>query len=224
MSSLSIGDLPWFPAWGVTFEEPVEDPGEVIESWMRERRDERWLLLAGSAAASERHLWTIWLTLAGRVRAGTTIARSVDAEFLRILSGTHQIRIAFERAGIQSGDVTAWIIHLPDPSRADTENNTDAAADAMNEAGRSTSSRFEANDHHLPAYDFHADALEADRLMTWIGADLLPERPIPTLAGLQRIGAIEEEEILTNQRGEGDASLLNLEERFISHAVTCDLN
>jgi hypothetical protein len=41
------------------------------------------------------------------------VARSIDAEFLRYLAGTHHISEAFSRAGIQAGDEGAWVVHLP---------------------------------------------------------------------------------------------------------------
>lgn len=42
------------------------------------------------------------------------VARSVDAEFLRYLAGTHHISEAFARAGVQSGDEQAWVVYVPE--------------------------------------------------------------------------------------------------------------
>ena len=42
------------------------------------------------------------------------VGNNVDTEFLRLISGTHQIRIAFQRAGLMQGDERAWIVYLPE--------------------------------------------------------------------------------------------------------------
>ena len=42
------------------------------------------------------------------------VARSIDAEFLRYLAGTHHISEAFTRAGLQEGQTTAWVVYLPE--------------------------------------------------------------------------------------------------------------
>ena len=42
------------------------------------------------------------------------IANSVDAEFIRLIAGTHQVKIAFNNAGIRKGDESSWIIRLPE--------------------------------------------------------------------------------------------------------------
>jgi hypothetical protein len=41
------------------------------------------------------------------------VARSIDAEFLRYLAGTHHISEAFARAGLQSGQSSSWVLCLP---------------------------------------------------------------------------------------------------------------
>ena len=41
------------------------------------------------------------------------VARSIDAEFLRYLAGTHHISEAFARAGLQEGQDHGWVICLP---------------------------------------------------------------------------------------------------------------
>jgi len=42
------------------------------------------------------------------------VARSVDAEFLRFLAGTHHISEAFSRAGLQEAQSSAWITYVPE--------------------------------------------------------------------------------------------------------------
>jgi hypothetical protein len=193
--------LPLFPAWGARFEKPLGNTSEVVEDWMRERPDDRWLLLAWSAAASERHLWSVWLSMVNKMHNQTEIARSQDAEFMRILSGTHQIRVAFERAGIQSGDEYVWLIHLPDGSELKPAKIPLDSIPAI-----------------LPTINFDTDEIEAARLMTWIGADLEPGRPVPSLAGLERIGAASSELTKPNK-----IQISDLELMFISHAAGTDI-
>ena len=41
------------------------------------------------------------------------VARSIDAEFLRYLAGTHHISEAFSRAGVQEGQDNGWVVCLP---------------------------------------------------------------------------------------------------------------
>jgi hypothetical protein len=193
--------LPLFPAWGARFEKPLGYPSDVVENWMRERPDDRWLLLAWPAAASERHLWSVWFSLANRLHNQTQIARTQDAEFMRILSGTHQIRVAFERAGLQSGDERVWLIHLPDFSDLKP---ADLPLDSIPAS--------------LPGINFDADEIEAARLMTWLGADLEPSRPVPSLSGLERIGFVS-----TEQMKRIEIPISDLELMFISHAAGADI-
>ena len=44
----------------------------------------------------------------------TMVARSVDAEFLRYLAGTHHIAEAFRRTGLKGKERKAWVVHLAD--------------------------------------------------------------------------------------------------------------
>ena len=41
------------------------------------------------------------------------VARSVDAEFLRYLAGTHHISEAFTRAGWTDAQEHAWVAYIP---------------------------------------------------------------------------------------------------------------
>jgi len=41
------------------------------------------------------------------------LARSLDAEFLRYIAGTHHVSEAFKKAGINEDDNAAWLIFLP---------------------------------------------------------------------------------------------------------------
>ena len=105
-----------YPCWGLSFPEPIDDASKLVESFLEWRTDERWLLLCGPAAISETQLWTAWLGLCSRNANSTMRANSIDVEFIRLIAGTHQIRIGFERAGLADGDHTAWLVYLPELS------------------------------------------------------------------------------------------------------------
>ena len=160
--------MPWFPAWGIKFSEPIEDPGSVVSVFNEWRPSERWLLLSFHAACSEVRLWTVWSALRRREESGRMIARSPDAEFLRLISGTRQLSIAFERAGVRKGDESAWIVYLPDYTLGEDFGETEIRRSAYSD-----------ND------------LFATRLIEHLGANLLVKRPIPSNEGLIRLGALD---------------------------------
>lgn len=98
------------------------------------------------------------------------VANSPDAEFLRLISGTHQVSRAFERAGLREGDVAAWIVSLPE-------------ADPGEEFGG----------YEIPRTSYIDMSLEADRLIEHLEGSLMPKRPVPSEQGLLRLGAKSEE-------------------------------
>ncbi|MGB2070024.1 MAG: hypothetical protein ACPHVR_00135, partial [Poseidonia sp.] len=78
-----------------------EAPNEAIDRFLKYRPSERWVLLGGHAAQSMDQLWTAWVQAARNDLRDGMVARSIDAEFLRYLAGTHHISEAFTRAGLQ---------------------------------------------------------------------------------------------------------------------------
>lgn len=161
--------MPWFPAWGIEFSKPIENPSSIVSVFNEWRPSDRWLLLSYHAACSEVRLWTVWSALRRREESDRMIARTPDAEFLRLVSGTRQLSIAFQRAGLSEGDGFAWIVFLPEFTLGEEFGETEVL--------RST---YSDND------------LEATRLIEHLGAKLLPKRPIPTEEGLIRLGALED--------------------------------
>ncbi len=156
--------MPWFPAWGIEFDKEIEDVKEFLSTFNHLRPDEKWLLLAFEVAASENHLWTAWYSMKRNQMKEKMIANSPEAEFLRIIAGTHQVRIAFENAGIRNMDQSAWIIRLPD-----VEINSNINLNYIN--------RETYNNHEL----------EANNLIERMNGSLITQRPSPTLEGLKRI-------------------------------------
>ena len=158
--------VPWFPAWGVEFSQPIENVFSVVSVINEWRSSNRWMMLAYEAAASEIHLWTAWYALRRREISEGMIAKTPDAEFLRLVSGTRQINKAFERAGVALGDSKAWIVMLPD-------------SDLGEEFG----------DVSIPTEIYNDSTDEAIRLIEHLGGSLIPKRPIPLTSGLERVGS-----------------------------------
>ena len=183
--------MPWFPAWGISFAEPVVEPSEVVALFSEWRPSERWLLLAFDAACSEVRLWTAWATLRRLEESDRMVARTCDAEFLRLISGTHQLSSAFERAGINTGDLAAWIVHLPEIAVGE-------------EFGRM----------EIPRTIYLDNELDATRLVEHLGAGLLARRPVPSEAGLMRLGAI---------KSGGSIEAAKREDAFLLHTALADI-
>ena len=152
-----------YPCWGLALTNPVSDAEELVATFLEWRNDERWLLLGGPAAVSDKQLWTAWLGLGSRHANSNMRANGLDVEFIRLIAGTHQIRVGFERAGLADGDQIAWLVYLPE--------FVDSTISEMN----------------WPDLDRFALDQEADRLMRVINAKLLPHAPIPHEESVQRL-------------------------------------
>ena len=93
---------------------PSTDVEAHVADFLEQRESPRWVLLGGHAVQGEAQLWTAWVQAVRHELRGSMVARSVDAEYIRYLAGTHHISEAFSRAGLQSGQEDAWIIYLPE--------------------------------------------------------------------------------------------------------------
>ncbi|MFQ3343518.1 MAG: hypothetical protein ACKVI6_06110 [Candidatus Poseidoniales archaeon] len=160
-----VHPVPWFPAWGIVFSEPIINSDKVISLFNEHRINQRWVLMAYEIAASEVHLWTTWHSLRRREESKSMTSRTVDVEFLRLISGTHQIKSGFKRAGLRIGDQRAWALYLPKNSEAGTFGNMNMDRDSYNKKDD-----------------------EARMLIEQIGSTILPVRPVPIKEGLERIG------------------------------------
>ena len=88
-------------------------PSDAINRFLSAREHDRWVLLGAHAPQSLDQLWTAWIQAARNELRGSMVARSVDAEFLRYLAGTHHISEAFAPAGVQADQGSAWVVRLP---------------------------------------------------------------------------------------------------------------
>ncbi len=152
-----------YPCWGLAFPTPIEDSRSLAACLLEWRKNDCWLILGGHSAISDRQLWTAWMGVASRSLKDSMRSHSHDAEFIRLIAGTHQIRIGFERAGVGDGDEIAWLIHIPDFVE-----------------GQISSIQW-------PELDQVGLDEEAARLMRVLGADLLTYRPMPNSESIDRL-------------------------------------
>ena len=103
-----------FPCWCIEFESDIEEPNILIKKFTEIRPNSNWVILGEGVAASERQLWSAWISLGRKVKNKTMMSKTEDVEFLRLIAGTHQIRLALERTGVRPSDRTAWIAYLPE--------------------------------------------------------------------------------------------------------------
>ncbi len=103
--------FPAFPCHGVCV--GSGSPQTHVEAFLRTRPSSNWVLLGQHAVMSHEQLWTAWIQAARNALRKRMVARSIDAEFLRYLAGTHHISEAFSRAGLQDGQTMAWVVCLP---------------------------------------------------------------------------------------------------------------
>ena len=106
----TVMEMPPFPCVKLDISNQSSDfIGEFIEH----RDDESWLLMSHYAAQGQQQLWTAWLLAKRAFSNNKSLARTLDAEFLRYIAGTHHVSEAFKKVGIKSNDNTAWLIFLP---------------------------------------------------------------------------------------------------------------
>jgi len=106
----TVMEMPPFPCVKLDISNQSSDfIGEFIEY----RDDESWLLMSHYAAQGQQQLWTAWLLAKRAFSNNKSLARTLDAEFLRYIAGTHHVSEAFKKVGIKSNDNTAWLIFLP---------------------------------------------------------------------------------------------------------------
>jgi tRNA threonylcarbamoyladenosine modification (KEOPS) complex Cgi121 subunit len=104
-------EAPSFPCVSVRL--PSPDNEAHVAAFLEQRQNQRWVLLGAHAVQGEAQLWTAWVQAVRHELRGSMVARSVDAEYIRYLAGTHHISEAFSRAGLRPGQEEAWILYLP---------------------------------------------------------------------------------------------------------------
>ena len=104
--------------WGtfpcVSWVDESSSKDSTLEKFLKIRPSDRWLLLGFHAAQSNDQLWTAWHCSQRRFQRNNSLARSIDAEFIRYLAGTHHVSEAFQRAGVSSDESAGWMVYLPE--------------------------------------------------------------------------------------------------------------
>ncbi len=155
---------PWFPCWRLAFHAPIESPKEIAMHLNEVVNEGCWCLLGSGAVASERQLWAAWSGVRQNQQNGSMKARSVEVEFIRILAGTHNIALAFNRVGLQEEDEEAWLAFIPD------------------------SAPIQGDDHALPILDWKELEYEASRLANSVSSAIVARRPSIDLLDGERMG------------------------------------
>ena len=106
----TVMEMPQFPCVKLDISNQSSD---FIGQFIEQRSDESWLLMSHYAAQGQQQLWTAWLLAKRAFSTGKALARTLDAEFLRYIAGTHHVSEAFKKVGIKSLDNTAWLVFLP---------------------------------------------------------------------------------------------------------------
>ena len=111
-------EMPPFPCFMVDISTRQDD---LIGDFLTKRPSQNWLMLADYAALTDHQLWTAWLLSQRAFAKGKALARSIDAEFLRYIAGTHHVSEAFKKVGIHKSHDKAWIVYLPEYEENDGE-------------------------------------------------------------------------------------------------------
>ena len=161
-------EMPEFPCFRVDVSNSVEN---LIQEFLKIRPNQNWLLLADYAAQSQQQLWTAWLLSQRAFLQNRALARSIDAEFLRYIAGTHHVSEAFRKVGIQDHHKTAWVINLP---------NYQKSADEL-----------------IPDLDAEENLQFIGSLCQKLSMSIIDGKPELTIDGLKKLG-IEIDEINEN--------------------------
>lgn len=152
-------EMPPFPCFLVDISTRQDD---LIGDFLTKRPSQNWLMLADYAALTDHQLWTAWLLSQRAFAKGKALARSIDAEFLRYIAGTHHVSEAFKKVGIQKSHDRAWIVYLPE---------------------------YEENDDELyPVIDFVQSKEIFVEIAEKLGIQPIESRPEITLDGLDKLG------------------------------------
>tara|TARA_B100001121_G_scaffold146516_1_gene128131 strand:+ start:26503 stop:27039 length:537 start_codon:yes stop_codon:yes gene_type:complete len=152
-------EMPDFPCYKVDISNCSSD---LITQFLSARESENWLLMAEYAAFTQQQLWTAWLLSQRAFNRGTALARSIDAEFLRYVAGTHHVSEAFKKVGINPSHKSAWIVYLPHSENNDGELN--------------------------PDFDAKSIATTTTKLCEQLGMLQLSGKPEITIAGIENLG------------------------------------
>lgn len=92
-----------------------ESTGEVsIKDFLEKRPSNNICILAHHAVMSSNQVSMAIRKAKNNFEQGLNRARDLDTEFIRILAGTHNISLAFNRVGLKSSCRKGWLVNLAD--------------------------------------------------------------------------------------------------------------
>ena len=103
-------EMPEFPLFAI---ELTDKSGDLVSKFLSIRPSERWVLVSKDAIFSQQQLWTAWLFSERNFHRENNLARTIDAEFLRYIAGTHHVSEAVRRVGYSDENDSASIVFLP---------------------------------------------------------------------------------------------------------------
>ena len=106
--------------------DPV-DAKKLLGAFLELRPNAQWVMVGDGCIQSDLQMWTAWMCASRRWIRKSSLARSLDAEFLRYLSGTHHVSEAFKRAGVREADLAGFVLFLPEATATD-DTQTDCKA------------------------------------------------------------------------------------------------
>ena len=106
-----------FPCWSWESSQPIELKS-FVQHFQEIVPSQRWVFCRTEVAQTPRQLWTATTVSNRNTERGTAQARTLDAEFLRVLAGTHNVSEAFKRAGLSNGSTKGWLLHIPDQTES----------------------------------------------------------------------------------------------------------
>jgi len=167
---------PPFPCFAWRSEQPVAAK-RLLQTFLELRPNSHWVMVGDGCVQSDLQLWTAWMCASRRWIRTTSLARSLDAEFLRYLSGTHHVSEAFKRAGVRDGDVAGFVVFLPDAIATD---ETQADCQAVE-------------------YDLESVELQVNSMFSRLELEANPNEFILSKTGAIRLGMKfeSEQEVLT---------------------------
>ena len=119
-----------FPCWSWDSEKPI-DLKQFVHSFQESQPSERWVFCGDKVAQTPRQLWTAAVVSSRNIERSTAQARTLDAEFLRVLSGTHNVSEAFKRAGLAQGAQSGWLLHIPNIDQPLNDDDVRSSAQSL---------------------------------------------------------------------------------------------
>ena len=112
-------DVPEFPIRRVKFAQQISQPREFVGNWLEKRPSEYFVLLAPTAIVSDEQLWVAKNKAFLNQTRSLMRSQTIDGEFIRLIAGTQNMNLAFDRVGIKEGDSEAWIVYIGDEQSPD---------------------------------------------------------------------------------------------------------